>query len=55
MLTCIKKLNKWNFEKKMRGVVSLAISGTSILVLVRLAAHVSQGCKSQIRPVVGRI
>ncbi|OUP62643.1 hypothetical protein B5F13_12720 [Drancourtella sp. An177] len=22
---------------------------------VRLAAHVSQGCKSQIRPVVGRI
>lgn len=33
MLTCIKKLNKWNFEKKMRVVVSLAISGTSILVL----------------------
>ena len=25
------------------------------LLLVRLAAHVSQGCKSQIRPVVGRI
>ena len=25
------------------------------LFLVRLAAHVSQGCKSQIRPVVGRI
>ena len=25
------------------------------LSLVRLAAHVSQGCKSQIRPVVGRI
>lgn len=33
MLTCMKKLNKWNFEKKMRVVVSLAISGTSILVL----------------------
>ncbi len=33
MLACIKKLNKWNFEKKMRVVVSLAISGTSILVL----------------------
>ena len=29
----MKKLNKWNFEKKMRVVVSLAISGTSILVL----------------------
>lgn len=34
MLTCIKKLNTWNFEKKMRVVVSLAISGTSILVLL---------------------
>lgn len=33
MLACMKKLNKWNFEKKMRVVVSLAISGTSILVL----------------------
>lgn len=33
MLTCMKKLNNWNFEKKMRMVVSLAISGTSILVL----------------------
>lgn len=33
MLACIKKLNSWNFEKKMRVVVSLAISGTSILVL----------------------
>ena len=29
----MKKLNNWNFEKKMRMVVSLAISGTSILVL----------------------
>ena len=33
MLACMKKLNRWNFEKKMRVVVSLAISGTSILVL----------------------
>lgn len=33
MLTCMKKLNHWNFEKKIRTVVSLAISGTSILVL----------------------
>lgn len=33
MLISRKKLNTWNFEKKMRMVVSLAISGTSILVL----------------------
>ena len=33
MLTYMKKLNNWNFEKKIRVVVSLAISGTSILVL----------------------
>lgn len=32
----MKKLNNWNFEKKMRMVVSLAISGTSILVLFTL-------------------
>ena len=30
-------------------------SHDGIFLLVRLAAHVSQGCKSQIRPVVGRI
>lgn len=33
MLAYMKKLNNWNFEKKIRVVVSLAISGTSILVL----------------------
>ena len=27
----------------------------ALIVVVRLAAHVSQGCKSQIRPVAGRI
>ena len=26
-----------------------------VFFVVRLAAHVSNGCKSQIRPVVGRI
>ena len=26
-----------------------------IFLIVRLAVHVSQGCKSQIRPVAGRI
>ncbi|MGN1196177.1 MAG: hypothetical protein ACI4TA_01075 [Acetatifactor sp.] len=29
--------------------------GKNIFVMVRLAAHVSNGLKSQIRPVVGRI
>lgn len=34
MLTCIKNLNHWNFEKKIRMIVSLAVSGTSVFVLL---------------------
>ena len=32
-----------------------ALIGVPLFFLVRLAAHVSQGCKSQIRPVAGRM
>lgn len=33
----------------------MLLPGTYRFFVVRLAAHVSNGCKSQIRPVVGRI
>ncbi len=33
----------------------LVLHRGACVVMVRLAAHVSQGLKSQIRPVVGRI
>ena len=41
--------DKENPETSMEG------REDSGFLTVRLAAHVSQGCKSQIRPVVGRI
>ena len=45
--------NKWSIRKKFkRGEVMIT---TSRFLGVRLAAHVSNGLKSQIRPVVGRI
>ena len=41
--------------KKYEGIAWIDISVRYLFEVVRLAAHVSNGLKSRIRPVVGRI
>ncbi|MEY8393181.1 hypothetical protein AALA98_17945, partial [Lachnospiraceae bacterium 45-W7] len=45
------QLRLWQFPGNQKA----SRSGFSRPIRVRLAAHVSNGCKSRIRPVVGRI
>ncbi len=44
-----------NSEEKNSGAAPLFWKAAPEFFVVRLAAHVSQGCKSQIHPVAGRI
>ena len=55
-LTRVKSKVLFNLTKRQLLCFGAgALVGVPAFFLVRLAAHVSQGCKSQIRPVVGRI
>ena len=50
---CLQQCAVWHLHQHKNGAVALTCG--SSFYIVRLAAHVSNGLKSRIRPVVGRI